>query len=117
MSTEQKVIKHKVGLLRLAEELGNVSRACKVMGYSRDTFYLYEQAEARMAVFEWLEGWYNPHRRHSSINYLSPIEFERRHLERKAGGLRPPDHPFILDPSEGQDSPGLESGHLSTEPR
>jgi len=44
MSTEQKVIKHKIGLLRLAEELGNVSRACKVMGYSRDTFYRYQQA-------------------------------------------------------------------------
>ena len=44
MSTEQKVIKHKIGLLRLAEELGNVSRACKVMGYSRDTFYRYKQA-------------------------------------------------------------------------
>jgi hypothetical protein len=42
MSTEQKVIKHKIGLLRLAEELGNASRACKVMGYSRDTFYRYQ---------------------------------------------------------------------------
>ena len=44
MSTEQKIIAHKVGLLRLAEELGNVPRACKVMGYSRDTFYRYKQA-------------------------------------------------------------------------
>lgn len=44
MSTQQKIIKNKVGLLRLAEELGNVSRACKVMGYSRDTFYRYKQA-------------------------------------------------------------------------
>ena len=44
MSTEQKVIKHKGGLLRLAEELGNVSKACKVMGYSRDTFYRYRAA-------------------------------------------------------------------------
>ena len=44
MSTQQKIIKNKVGLLRLAEELGNVSRACKVMGYSRDTFYRYRQA-------------------------------------------------------------------------
>lgn len=39
MSTEQKIIKNKIGLPRLAEELGNVSRACKVMGYSRDTSY------------------------------------------------------------------------------
>ena len=44
MSTHPTVIKHKVGLLQLAQELGNVSRACKVMGYSRDTFYRYRQA-------------------------------------------------------------------------
>ncbi|MGZ5077289.1 MAG: helix-turn-helix domain-containing protein, partial [Methylobacter sp.] len=36
-----RIIKHKVGLLNLAEELGNVSKACKVMGLSRDTFYRY----------------------------------------------------------------------------
>lgn len=42
-STEN-VIRHKVGLLNLAEELKNVSRACKVMGVSRDTFYRYKQA-------------------------------------------------------------------------
>ena len=36
------------------------------------------QSEARMAVFEFIEGWYNPHRRHSGIGYHSPIEFERR---------------------------------------
>jgi molybdenum-dependent DNA-binding transcriptional regulator ModE len=35
MSTEEKVIKAKLGLLKLAEQLGNVSQACKVMGYSR----------------------------------------------------------------------------------
>jgi transposase InsO family protein len=40
----QKIIKNKVGLLNLAEELGNVSRACKVMGLSRDTFYRYKSA-------------------------------------------------------------------------
>lgn len=38
-SFQQNIIKHKVGLLNLASELGNVSRACKVMGFSRDTFY------------------------------------------------------------------------------
>jgi len=36
------------------------------------------QAGARMAVFEYLEGWYNSRRRHSAIDYLSPAEFERR---------------------------------------
>jgi putative transposase len=35
-------------------------------------------AEARLAVFEWIEGWYNPHRRHSGIGRLSPNNFERR---------------------------------------
>ena len=37
------------------------------------------QAEARLAVFEFIEGWYNPHRRHSAIDYLSPINYERRY--------------------------------------
>jgi transposase InsO family protein len=40
----QKVIRNKVGLLNLAEELGHVSKACKVMGFSRDTFYRYKAA-------------------------------------------------------------------------
>ena len=39
-----RIIKHKVGLLNLAEELGNVSKACKTMGLSRDTFYRYKAA-------------------------------------------------------------------------
>lgn len=39
MNAEQKVIKAKVGLLELAKQLGNVAQACKVMGYSRDSFY------------------------------------------------------------------------------
>lgn len=41
--TNNEIIKHKVGLLNLAEELQNVSRACKVMGISRDTFYRYKE--------------------------------------------------------------------------
>lgn len=44
LNTTDKIIKHKVGLLNLAEELGNVSKACKVMGLSRDTFYRYRNA-------------------------------------------------------------------------
>jgi ACT domain-containing protein len=43
MDINQKLIKNKLGLLSLAEELGNVSRACKVMGFSRDTFYRYKE--------------------------------------------------------------------------
>ena len=42
--TSNPVIKHKAGLLNLAEELGNVSKACKIMGVSRDTFYRYRDA-------------------------------------------------------------------------
>jgi putative transposase len=37
------------------------------------------QAEAKMAVFEWIEGWYNPRRRHSSLGYRSPVNYERAH--------------------------------------
>lgn len=40
---QNKIIKPRLGLLKLAEELGNVSQACKVMGYSRDTFYRYKE--------------------------------------------------------------------------
>lgn len=36
------------------------------------------QVEARMAVFDFIEGWYNPHRRHSSLDYLSPMNYELR---------------------------------------
>ena len=44
LNTTDKIIKHKTGLLNLAEELGNVSKACQVMGMSRDTFYRYRSA-------------------------------------------------------------------------
>ena len=35
------------------------------------------QADARIAIFEFIEGWYNPHRRHSALGYESPINYER----------------------------------------
>lgn len=43
MTTEQKLIRTKVGLLNLARELGNVSQACKVMGFSRESFYRFKE--------------------------------------------------------------------------
>src|SRR5436305_7986411 len=43
MNQEEKIIKNKAGLLRLADMLGNVSQACKVMDYSRDSFYRFKE--------------------------------------------------------------------------
>jgi len=51
---------------------------CELLARSRfDT-----HGEARRAIFSFIEGWYNPHRRHSALGQISPCEFERRH-----GGL------------------------------
>ncbi len=43
MTTDQKIIKNKLGMLKLAEKLGNVSEACKLFGYSRDSFYRFKE--------------------------------------------------------------------------
>jgi hypothetical protein len=43
MSTQEKIIKPKLGALELAKQLGNVSQACKIMGYSRDSFYRFKE--------------------------------------------------------------------------
>ena len=50
LHTNERIIKNKVGLLNLAEELGNVSKACKVMGFSRETFYRYQRAVSEGGV-------------------------------------------------------------------
>jgi len=42
MSIHEKIIKPKLGVLELAKQLGNVSQACKIMGYSRDSFYRFK---------------------------------------------------------------------------
>jgi hypothetical protein len=49
-------IRHKIGWLNLAAELGNVTKACKVMGLSRDTFYRYRQAQSEGGVEALLEA-------------------------------------------------------------
>jgi transposase InsO family protein len=43
MTQDQKIIKSKVGLIELARQLGNVSQACKILGYSRDSFYRFKE--------------------------------------------------------------------------
>lgn len=43
MTTQEKIIKNKLGILELAQHLGNVSQACKVMDYSRDSFYRFKE--------------------------------------------------------------------------
>ena len=60
------------------------------------------QAEARMAVFAFIEGFYNPRRRHSALGYLSPVAFERRHaiMAQKSSPSSPgqPNHAAVLAP-------------------
>jgi len=48
------------------------------MGSVGESFFA-TQAEARLAVFDFIEGWYDPWRRHSALGYDSPVSFERRH--------------------------------------
>ncbi len=51
MSAEQKVIRAKVGLLELGKQLGNVSQACKMLGYSRDSFYRFRRCSTALPAF------------------------------------------------------------------
>ena len=64
-------------------------------------------SEARTAVFEFIEGWYNPERRHSSIGYESPMAFERQHAATAAaapdreGSLRSTSSPIVAPAAAG----------------
>ena len=50
------------------------------------------KAQARMAVFTWIEGWYNPRHRHSGLGYLSPLNFERNQQTRFNASEHAPQH-------------------------
>ena len=75
--SNEKVIKHKVGLLNLAEELGNVSKACKMMGLSRDTFYRYKAAADEGGV----EALFDRNRRTPNLKNRVDPELEKAVLE------------------------------------
>jgi len=45
-----------------------------------DRYTFKTHTEARLAIFRYIEGWYNPHRRHSALDYQSPVNYERKHL-------------------------------------
>ena len=45
------------------------------------------RAELASAIFEWIEGWYNPRRRHTSTGDLSPVDYERRPRRRRGSGM------------------------------
>lgn len=73
------------------------------------------RAEARAAIFEYIEGWYNPRRRHSTLAYLSPVEFERHHADVAQPLLDAPisDTGSVVLPSPSA-ADGLRTRRLST---
>ena len=77
MTTEEKLIRNKLGLLQLASYLKNVSEACRVMGYSRDTFYRFKQAFDEGGV----DALKEVNRRKPNLRNRVPEEVEQAVLE------------------------------------
>jgi putative transposase len=79
------------------------------------------RAEAQLAVFDYIEGWYNSRRRHSALGYLSPAEFERRAVENAPSSPSPPSpRPAVCRVMEGclpHPSPGTLPQPLENAPR
>ena len=92
-----------MSLYRLIDEESDrqpVSRLCRTLGVTRSGYYDWQRqplsdraladwldrqpwrsVEDVRAVFEWIETWYNRRRRHSSLGYLSPLEFESQRYD------------------------------------
>ena len=70
------------------------------------------QSEAKLAVFEFIEGFYNPRRRHSSLGYLSPVEFERKHLH-NTNDPDAPHHAAVLGAVKARPGKGVPDGEVT----
>lgn len=71
------------------------------------------QEEARRAVFAFIEGWYNPHRRHSALGYRSPYDYERIYHQHREQNLRSSTALRIAGPPQGPASGAMQGGALS----
>jgi Integrase core domain len=115
------------------KEHHRVVRLCRVLLISRTTFRtelvhrrsFHTRDQAREHVFRWIEGWYNPRRRHSSLDYLSPADYESTH---RIGGDRAttngrtapvdPDQPALPEGAlTGIGNPTRPNENVSTRPR
>jgi putative transposase len=67
-----------------------------------DRYTFRAHAEARIAIFRYIEGWYNPRRRHSALRYESPMSFERLHREAVVGLL---ESPLVLQSPRNERAP------------
>ncbi len=86
IQTSDRIVKHKISLLSLADELGNISKACKMTGVTRDTFYRYRGAVNSDGVEALLD---NPLRTPNNENRVEPAHGQVRvsnELRRKGVG-------------------------------
>jgi transposase InsO family protein len=72
MTNPEKIVKHKIGLLNLAEELGNISQACKLIGYSRQSFYEYKNLYQTGGI----EALFEKNRQKPNLKNRVPMEIE-----------------------------------------
>ena len=81
-----KIINNKLGLLKLAEELGNVSHSCKVMGYSRDTFYRYKELVEKGGMENLIEKMRRKHNKKNRIDEIAEKAVVEFAVEQPAHG-------------------------------